>query len=291
MAPADILPHRYDAQARPALPCVAGHTRRPISPLQRKIAEHNSACKCTRSPDKQAMLWYMPFPVTLVPAPAGHEAGEEHVEVYREQLGPDGKTLVYRLPAEGGATPGTPAALDGKPILEPYAGLEVSPAYIQNCSHAAGWVVATSAPVVACAQARYQNHLPGEADPFVTCAFTLSCSPCSRSGWQLAATTPPTAMTSPACLTMRCVAFGQHAQLLGSHSLCHHLASWWRHTSLCWQVQCVCCFMLCPSLSAPEPKSACMHERYAAHSNPALCWTCLQAWLPLTLLYVVRARR
>jgi hypothetical protein len=57
--------------------------------------------------------------------PAGHEAGEEHVEVYREQLGPDGKTLMYRLPAEGGATPGTPASQDGKSILEPYAGLEV----------------------------------------------------------------------------------------------------------------------------------------------------------------------
>ena len=46
--------------------------------------------------------------------------------MYREQLGPDGKTLLYRLPAEGGATPGTPAALDGTPIMEPYAGLEVS---------------------------------------------------------------------------------------------------------------------------------------------------------------------
>lgn len=45
--------------------------------------------------------------------------------MYREQLGPDGKTLMYRLPAEGGATPGTPASLDGKPILEPYAALEV----------------------------------------------------------------------------------------------------------------------------------------------------------------------
>lgn len=45
--------------------------------------------------------------------------------MYREQLGVDGKTLLYRLPAEGGATPGTPAALDGTPILEPYAGLEV----------------------------------------------------------------------------------------------------------------------------------------------------------------------
>lgn len=46
------------------------------------------------------------------------------MEVYREQLGADGKTLVYRLP-EGGATPGTPAALDVTPILEQYAGLEV----------------------------------------------------------------------------------------------------------------------------------------------------------------------
>lgn len=61
----------------------------------------------------------------FAPLPAGHEAGEEHVEVYREQLGADGKTLMYRLPAEGGATPGTPASQDGKPILEPYAGLEV----------------------------------------------------------------------------------------------------------------------------------------------------------------------
>jgi hypothetical protein len=54
------------------------------------------------------------------------------VEVYREQLGPDGKTLMYRLPAEGGATPGTPASLDDKPILEPYAALEVSGAHINT---------------------------------------------------------------------------------------------------------------------------------------------------------------
>jgi hypothetical protein len=64
----------------------------------------------------------------LLSVPTGHEAGEEHVEVYREQLGPDGQTLLYRLPAEGGATPGTPGALDGKPILELYAGLEVGSA-------------------------------------------------------------------------------------------------------------------------------------------------------------------
>lgn len=55
--------------------------------------------------------------------------------MYREQLGADGTTLMYRLPAEGGATPGTPASLDGKPILEPYAALEVRGAHSALCVH------------------------------------------------------------------------------------------------------------------------------------------------------------
>jgi hypothetical protein len=59
------------------------------------------------------------------PTSAGHEAGEEHVEVYREVLGPDSATLVYKLPSEGGATPGMPSALDGQPVLQPYPALEV----------------------------------------------------------------------------------------------------------------------------------------------------------------------
>jgi hypothetical protein len=60
--------------------------------------------------------------------------------VYREQLGPDGKTLMYRLPAVGGATPGTPASLDGKPILEPYAGLEVRALHVLLPLHFSGSV-------------------------------------------------------------------------------------------------------------------------------------------------------
>lgn len=63
--------------------------------------------------------------------------------MYREQLGPDGKTLMYRLPAVGGATPGTPASLDGKAILEPYAGLEVrAPACAAASSFERQWVLA-----------------------------------------------------------------------------------------------------------------------------------------------------
>lgn len=47
--------------------------------------------------------------------------------MYREELGPDGVTLIYSLPSEGGATPGMPAALDGMPVLQPYPALEVGP--------------------------------------------------------------------------------------------------------------------------------------------------------------------
>lgn len=54
---------------------------------------------------------------------SGHEAGEEHVEVYREKLTPDG-TLVYALPTEGGVAPAT-RGLHGKPLLAPYTTLEV----------------------------------------------------------------------------------------------------------------------------------------------------------------------
>jgi len=56
---------------------------------------------------------------------SGHEAGEEHVEVYHEALAADG-SLLYVLAKEGGVTNGAPAALDGRPLLEPYPALEVS---------------------------------------------------------------------------------------------------------------------------------------------------------------------
>lgn len=55
---------------------------------------------------------------------AGHEAGEEHVEVYREVTAPDG-ALLYALPAGSTVTPSAPANLNGRPILEPYPALEV----------------------------------------------------------------------------------------------------------------------------------------------------------------------
>lgn len=60
---------------------------------------------------------------------AGHEAGEEHVEVYREVMSADG-TLTYALPA-GGIPTSSPASLNGRPILEPYPTLEVRS---QHCS-------------------------------------------------------------------------------------------------------------------------------------------------------------
>jgi hypothetical protein len=55
--------------------------------------------------------------------PAGHEAGEEHVEVYRESLTPEGK-LVYTLPLEAGLMP-APTGLHGTSLLAPYQRLEV----------------------------------------------------------------------------------------------------------------------------------------------------------------------
>eukprot|EP00879_Flechtneria_rotunda_P032798 GHRR01036151.1.p1 GENE.GHRR01036151.1~~GHRR01036151.1.p1 ORF type:complete len:101 (-),score=15.91 GHRR01036151.1:108-410(-) len=51
------------------------------------------------------------------------------------------------------------------------------------------------------------------------------CRPCSRNDWLLAATTPPTAMTSQVCLRMHCEARGQHGQQRESLSLSHHLAA------------------------------------------------------------------
>jgi hypothetical protein len=59
----------------------------------------------------------------LLTHPAGHEAGEEHVEVYRESLTPEGK-LVYTLPLEAGLMP-APTGLHGTSLLAPYQRLEV----------------------------------------------------------------------------------------------------------------------------------------------------------------------
>jgi len=46
------------------------------------------------------------------------------VEVYHEALAADG-TLLYVLANDGGVINGAPAALDGRPLLEPYPALEV----------------------------------------------------------------------------------------------------------------------------------------------------------------------
>ncbi|KAL6777494.1 BCC3 [Auxenochlorella protothecoides x Auxenochlorella symbiontica] len=56
----------------------------------------------------------------VVSAPTGHEAGEECVDVYREEPGPGGEP-VLRARAPGLRAPG---ALDGARVLEPHAPLE-----------------------------------------------------------------------------------------------------------------------------------------------------------------------
>lgn len=64
---------------------------------------------------------------------AGHEAGEEHVEVYCEAMAADG-TLIYALPAGGAVTPSTLTSLNRHPILEPYPALEVRLSAVHKAS-------------------------------------------------------------------------------------------------------------------------------------------------------------
>lgn len=74
-----------------------------------------------------------------LPRPAGHEAGEEHVEVYRESLTPEGN-LIYTLPREAGLMP-APTGLHGTSLLAPYQRLEVS-----ACLSSFWWSAASSRP-------------------------------------------------------------------------------------------------------------------------------------------------
>ena len=55
----------------------------------------------------------------------GHEAGEEHVEVYREALLEGSPDLHYAVPeSESASVDQLDSPLHGKPIMQPYASLE-----------------------------------------------------------------------------------------------------------------------------------------------------------------------
>ncbi|KAF6253758.1 carboxyl transferase domain-containing protein [Scenedesmus sp. NREL 46B-D3] len=87
------------------------------------VAKHNTMFRTAG-----VAVWEMRFRVPggawrlLVSCPTGHEAGEEHVEVYRESLTPEGQ-LVYKLPMEAGLMP-PPTGLHGTSLLAPYQRLE-----------------------------------------------------------------------------------------------------------------------------------------------------------------------
>jgi hypothetical protein len=189
---------------------------------------------------------------------------------------------MYRLPAEGGATPGTPASQDGKPILEPYAGLEVRPAQARpTCSCKQRMHQICMLRHLAVAGAVIQHAAVVSTTPVLHLIavwyvlLLVYCSPCSRNAWQPGATTPPTAMTSLVCLTMRCVASGQHALQLGSRSLCHHLESWWRLMSWCWKVCYGAMAVACCAHSAPIMTLVSSCCQLHPFSNAGIVWTIL----------------